>query len=130
MVDQEKLKQAWGIFEKAKVMHFITCDGNRLFCRPMSGILQGGDTIYAATFRKSNKVAHLNAMGKGAFYVYDPDTHHYGSFSGDAEVGDDKEWREKLWHDSFAQYFPGGVDDENYVYIKLKIDNVNFVTEV
>lgn len=130
MIDQEQLKKAWGIFEKTKVMHFITYDGTNLFCRPMSGIMPGGDTIYAVTFRPSKKVAHTQAVGKGAFYVYDPETHHYGSLSGPAEVGDDKEWRDKLWHDSFSQYFPGGVDDKNYVYIKLKIENVDLVTDV
>ena len=130
MVDKEKLMKAWDVFKKTKVMHFITFDGDYFFCRPMSGILQGEDTIYAATSRDSKKVAHTKAFEKGAFYVYDPETHHYGSISGKAKVDDDKEWREKLWVDSFTEYFPGGVDDKDYVYIKLKIKNVDFVTDV
>jgi len=130
MAGKSKLKDAWGIFEKTKVLHFITYDGKHFFCRPMSGVLIGGNTIYAATFIKSKKVAQTKYFGKGAFYVYDPKSHHYACISGKAEVGQEREWRKKLWHDDWKVYYKDGIDDKNYVYIKLKVENIDYVTDV
>jgi len=126
MAGKSKLKEAWAIFEKTEVFHLITCDGTRFFCRPMWGILSG-NTIYTATSKKSRKVAHIKSSGRAAFYVYDPKTMNYACIAGTAELGNDRKWREKVWHDAMADYFPGGVDDKDFIYIKLKVGKVDFV---
>ena len=130
MTDLSKLNDVWGIFEKTRVCHCITYDGSNFFGRPMSGVMLEGDTIYSATFKESAKVAHTGAFGRVGFYFYDPEKFHYACLSGAGEILNDRAWKEKLWRDDWSKYFPGGVDDENYVILAMKIENVNYVTEV
>ena len=130
MIDKKKLKEAWKLFEKTKVIHMITFDGDNFFCRPMSGVLADEEVILAATFRSSKKVAQAGKFGKAAIFLYDPETHHYACLSGTAKVADDKAGRKKLWHEDWGQYYKDGIDDKEYVYIKLKVENIDYVTNV
>jgi general stress protein 26 len=108
-------------------MHLITGDAKNFHCRPMWGILSG-NTIYAATSRKSRKVSQIKSSGRAAFYVYDPKTQNYACISGTAELGVERKWRLKVWHKPMQDYFPGGVDDKDLIYIKLKVEKVDYVS--
>lgn len=130
MTDLSKLEEIWGIYEMTKVVHCITFDGANFFCRPVSGVAYDGDTIVCATAANTKKVAQADSLGRAAFYFYDTEKHHYACLSGPAEISRDRKWKEKLWRDDWTKYFPGGIDDEDYVILKMKIENIDYVTEV
>ncbi len=130
MADLSKLKDAWAIFEKTRVCHCITYDGKNFFCRPMGGVLLDGDTIYAATSKESAKVSQTGSFGRVGFYFYDTEKSHYACLSGAGEITNDRALKERLWHDDWDKYFTGGIDDENFVILAMKIEMVNYVTSV
>ncbi len=102
-----------------------TTDGKTPYQRQMMTIGTDDDgTIYFSTFRGSCKVGQIEAnAGVSVLYSsFKGDMMNWESVTvmGTAKVTDDKALRERFWMPEFTRYYPGGVDDPNYVVIVVK----------
>jgi general stress protein 26 len=118
---QRAIDEGLRLLKTAKVAHFITMGEDGIQVRPMGAVFKGTTTgeVVLITYRDSRKVDQLTADPMATLYFHlGPE---YVVLRGEATVGDDPEMRRKLWHSTFKRYFPGGVDDPQYVYITLKV---------
>ena len=115
------IKEGFRLMKTAKVGHFITMGADGIQVRPMGAVFPGkaDDEVVLITYRDSRKAAQLKADPRATLYFHlGPE---YVVLKGEAKVGDDAKMRHELWRKSFLRYFPGGIDDPNYVYVILKV---------
>ncbi|MCM1268529.1 MAG: pyridoxamine 5'-phosphate oxidase family protein [Bacteroidales bacterium] len=86
-----------------------------VFCTFHRGI--GGHLI--STNTSSSHVQSLLKNGNACLYFSDPATFEAICLSGKAVIHFDREYRELLWHPQDVQYYPGGVEDEDYCVIEF-----------
>jgi len=81
---------------------------------------EGKFVIYISTNTSSNKIVHVK--NNPAINVYFCDTDDFRGFmlGGNAEIIDDKELKHEIWLDWWTRYYPKGVDDPDYILIRLK----------
>jgi general stress protein 26 len=90
----------------------------------MAAAVEDGFTVYYVTSRQSAKCRHLAVNPKASSLwteVLDP-MRDWRSvcIKGTAVVSDDKALRERFWVEELKPFFPGGVDDPNFVVIIVK----------
>ncbi len=84
------------------------------FCRA------AGFTLYFATSRSSGKVREIQANPAAAAYYCIPQEFHGVMLSGSAEIVDDADVRKALWQEGWNAFWPRGVDDPEYVVLRLR----------
>lgn len=81
-------------------------------------------TVYLATSAASDKVADIRANRAVSVYYCDPKTFHGVMLAGTAEVLDDPALKATLWCEGWKIYWPAGVDDPDYVVVRINPDEI------
>jgi general stress protein 26 len=102
-----------------------TVEGSTPFTRVIHAARIDDDfTVWYATSKASNKVRHI---GKNPNVCA---TFHSGMkwlrIIGRAELHTDSKTKGALWQDTWAQYWPGGIDDPDFVLLKIKPSQVEY----
>ena len=95
---------------------------------PMSKILtEGISTIWMSTGASSLKTTEFRANAKaGLCYYSDGDS---VVLTGEVEVIDDAESKEKYWQNWFIKFFPQGVKDPEYILLKFRSNQATIYIE-
>jgi general stress protein 26 len=118
-------KRTLELVKECVVGDLATTDGKTPYQRQMMTIGTDDDgTIYFSTFRGSRKVGQIEAnAGVSILYsTFKGDMMNWEAVTvaGTGKVTDEKALRERFWMPEFTRYYPGGVDDPNYVIIVVK----------
>lgn len=73
--------------------------------------------------------AHVNSLqknGKACLYFSDDSAFEGLCLSGNAAVHFEKEYRELLWNEGDEEYYPKGVDDEDYCVLEFIAESGRF----
>ncbi|MGL4942433.1 MAG: pyridoxamine 5'-phosphate oxidase family protein [Thermoguttaceae bacterium] len=92
------------------------------------GATDGVDAIWFATETHSTKSAQLKKNPKAALYAYNSQEFGECRLYGTVEFLSDRASREKVWKDSYAMYWPDGIDSPNMVVLKFKIERCRYGT--
>jgi len=126
MNDQEMKTRAKEIIGKCAFPAFATVDERG--CPQMRAMMpvtvEDGFTVYYVTHRMTAKCRHIAANPKVStlwMHVVDP-MKEWASVlvKGEAVISDDRALRERFWMEELRGFFPGGVDDPNFVIIIVK----------
>ncbi|MCL5102578.1 MAG: pyridoxamine 5'-phosphate oxidase family protein [Armatimonadetes bacterium] len=126
MTNQEALTLAKDIITKSMFSAFATMDENGYpQSRAMMPVSIDDDlTTYYITSRASAKCGQIAANAKVSSFwmeIVDPMNNWRSALAkGEARVSDEKSLRERFWVEEIRQFFPGGVDDPNYVVVIVK----------
>ncbi len=126
MIDQELKDRAKEIIAKDMFPSFATIDENGFpqIRAMMTTAVEDCFTQYFVTARQSAKCAHIAANPKVSTFwkdVVSPMTDWCSVLiKGEAEVSDDMDLKKRFWMEEIRTFFPGGVDDPNYVIIVCK----------
>ena len=95
---------------------------------PMSKILaEGISTIWMSTGASSLKTTEFRANAKaGLCYYSDGES---VVLTGEVEVIDDAESKEKYWQNWFIKFFPQGVKDPEYILLKFRSNQATIYIE-
>lgn len=82
---------------------------------------------YFSTNTSSKRVGQFLKNPKASVYYCDNENFKGALFTGTIEVCSDRASRELLWTgDECFQYYPGGIDDEDYSVLKFTAETVNY----
>ena len=81
---------------------------------------------YFSTNTSSKRAAQFIKNPKASVYYCDPEGFKGALFTGTVEVCTDRDSRELLWNDDSWQYYPKGIDDEDYCVFKFTAEAVNY----
>lgn len=87
--------------------------------RPMHLIEREGAILWFATSRSSRKVAQIGARPEATALFVDSERFNYASLHGRAEIIDDTDRERKLWQDEWADDWPEGPSDPDYVLLRV-----------
>ncbi|MFX0170902.1 MAG: pyridoxamine 5'-phosphate oxidase family protein [Candidatus Hodarchaeota archaeon] len=76
--------------------------------------------VYISTNTSSSKVKHIMTNPAVSIYYCDPKDFRGVMLGGKIEIVSDKKVKEDLWLDWWTQYFPKGVDDEDYTVLRIQ----------
>ena len=93
-----------------------------VFCTFHKGI--GGHLI--STNTSSAHVQSLLKNGNACLYFADTSAFQALCLFGRAAVHFEREYREMLWHPQDIQYYPGGVEDEDYCVVEVVAESGRF----
>ena len=93
-----------------------------VFCTFHKGI--GGHLI--STNTSSAHVQSLLKNGNACLYFADTSAFQALCLFGRAAVHFEREYREMLWHPQDIQYYPGGVEDEDYCVVEFVAESGRF----
>lgn len=79
-----------------------------------------------STNTSSSHVQSLLKNENACLYFSDPAKFEALCLSGRAVVHFDREYKELIWHPQDIQYYPGGVEDEDYCVIEFIADSGRF----
>jgi general stress protein 26 len=124
MTNDSKVK-AMEFLAKNKISTLCTVDNNCPFARVMYTPKVDDDfTVWYSTSGKSNKIRHIKANPKVS--VMFSEGWVYLQVIGNAEVVTDRETKASLWQEEWTRYWPGGIDDPDYVLIRIKPTQVQY----
>ena len=83
-------------------------------------------TIYISTNTSSSKVAHLSKNPKMCVYFFDAEEFKGFMLGGSVEIVDDMELKKKIWLDWWTRYYPEGVEDPDYMLLRLEPKNARY----
>ncbi len=87
--------------------------------RPMHLIDHDGKTVWFATSRASNKVDQIKADSHVTVLFVDSASYNYAAFHGHAVLVDDAARQQTLWRNEWADDWPEGPSDPDYVLIRV-----------
>ncbi|MHB9037768.1 MAG: pyridoxamine 5'-phosphate oxidase family protein [Armatimonadota bacterium] len=128
MTNQEAIAKAKEIIGRCGFTALATVDNNGSpqirAMMIMPGAVEDDLTVYYITHRQTAKCSQIAANSKVSSLwteVVDPMS-DWGTVlvKGNASVSDEKTLRDRFWVEEIAQFFPGGVDDPNYVILVIK----------
>ena len=126
MDDQEVKTRAREVIGKCQFPAFATVDDRGYpQMRGMMPVLVEDDfTVYYITSRMASKCRQIAASPKVStlwMHVVDP-MKEWASvlIKGEAAISDDRALRERFWMEELRGFFPGGVDDPNFVILVCK----------
>ncbi|MFX0103920.1 MAG: pyridoxamine 5'-phosphate oxidase family protein [Candidatus Hodarchaeota archaeon] len=82
--------------------------------------------IFISTNTSSSKIAHIKENPKISVYYCDPEDFKGVMFGGEAENIDNMEIKKKIWLDWWTRYYPKGLEDPDYILIRLSPKNARF----
>ena len=112
-IDEEGYPHTRGIFNLRNIKQFPTLSD--FFKRHQEDL-----TIYISTNTSSNKVRHVKTNSKVSMCVLNPDSGRGITLGGEVEVITDEKIKKELWLDWWTQYYPKGVNDEDYTILRLR----------
>ncbi len=116
------------LIENAKVSYVSSIDenGNPNTKAMLSLKHDGLDTYYFSTNTSSKRVQQFLYNPKACIYFCDENNFMGLMLVGSIEVGRDRNYREMLWSEGCEAYYPKGIDDEDYSYLKFKAEWGNY----
>ena len=81
---------------------------------------------YFSTNTSSKRAAQFLKNPKASVYYCDEDNVKGALFTGTMEVCTDHETKALIWSDGDEQYYPNGVDDEDYCVFKFTAETVKY----
>lgn len=87
---------------------------------------EGIRTFYFSTNTSSVKVRCFRANPKGSIYFMDKRFYRGVCLTGDVEVLEDAETKERIWREGDTMYYPLGVTDPDYCVIKITVTKGRF----
>ena len=81
---------------------------------------------YFSTNTSSKRVGQFLKNPKSSVYYCDDEQFKGALFTGTVEVCNDHDTRALLWDDNSYQYYPKGIDDEDYSVFKFTAETVNY----
>lgn len=75
---------------------------------------------YFTTNMSSPKIERVKKNPKVCAYYCKPDEWRGLMVAGIMEIVDDKDIKYELWQDNWTMYYPGGVEDPDYVILRLQ----------
>jgi general stress protein 26 len=125
-MNDEIKTRAKDVIAKCPFPAFATVD-DRGFpqMRGMMPVLVEDDfTVYYITSRMASKCRHIAANPRVStlwMHVVDPMKEWSSALvKGEAVISDERALRERFWMEELRGFFPGGVDDPNFVIIIVK----------
>jgi len=85
----------------------------------------GCGKIFFATSLSSAKVSQFRKNPKAGVCCFDGGNSI--SLTGTVKILDDRETKEKFWHDWYIEHFPGGPGDPDYCVLQFDADKANFL---
>ena len=123
---KELLKdEIWELIQKTEFAHISYVDGEgnpqikMLFCNFHKGMSK----FYFSTNTSSLHVQHLCRRSKACVYISDSVNFKGLMLSGEMIVHHDHDTKQLLWHDTDIQYYPKGVDDEDYTVLEFVVQH-------
>ncbi len=118
-------KKTLELVRECSIGNLATTDAKTPYQRLMMTLhIDEDGTIYFSTFRGSRKVQQIasNPAVSVLYTSFKGDMMDWESVTvtGTASVTDEKGLRQRFWMPEFTRYYPGGVDDPNYVIIVVK----------
>lgn len=83
-------------------------------------------THFFSTNLSSKRVRQFLKNPKASVYYCDAARFKGALFTGTMEVRTDHEAKAMLWREGFEQYYPKGVDDDDYCVLVFTADTVNY----
>lgn len=119
------LKIVKELFEEVHVFALMTFDSGYPVARPVSGvILHDENTILVSTSRSSKKFQHITQQPSATFFMQTGEK--YLNIRGKPSLEDDPALKQKYWSDSWREYYPDGLDSDEYVFFKLIIEHISY----
>jgi len=114
----------------ARHAYFATSDEDQPQVRPVSPIVEDDMSIWVTTFNSSRKVKQIMHNPKCclAFVEY-PDGDKAVIVTGKAKIIADLTCKERVWNlanFNLYQYFPKGIEDEEFCLLKIEIDKIEW----
>jgi len=82
--------------------------------------------IYISTNTSSAKYEHIQKNPKICVYYCDPEDFKGVMFGGEVEVIDDMDIKRKIWLDWWIRYYPEGLEDPDYLLLRLNPETAQF----
>lgn len=124
MTDDAKAK-AREFLSKTALSILSTVDGKTPYSRVMMTAKVDDDfAVWFTTSAKSNKVRHIKDAPMACAIF--SEGWKYLRVIGKADVITDKATKASMWKDMYAQYWPKGADDPDYVLIRISPDQVQY----
>ncbi|GAB4152443.1 MAG: pyridoxamine 5'-phosphate oxidase family protein [Planctomycetota bacterium] len=79
--------------------------------------------VWIATFKKSNKIAHLNANPAVCLSTFDAGVSL--QCFGIANIIDEQKVKDELWEEDWRCYFPDGPTDPDYIVARIQVTDFN-----
>jgi general stress protein 26 len=113
------------LFNEVHVFALMTLDSGYPVARPVSGvILHDENTILVSTSRSSKKFQHISQQPSATFFMHTGEK--YLNIRGKPSLEDDFALKLKYWSDSWKEYYPDGLDSDEYVFFKLIIEHISY----
>ncbi len=78
-----------------------------------------GKTMWFATSRASQKIQQIQANGRVTVLFVDSARYNYAAFHGHAAIVEDANRQKTLWRNEWADDWPEGPSDPDYVLIRV-----------
>ncbi|UCC20282.1 MAG: pyridoxamine 5'-phosphate oxidase family protein [Promethearchaeota archaeon] len=82
--------------------------------------------IFISTNTSSTKHKHIQKNPKICVYYCDPEDFKGVMFGGEVEVIDDMDIKRKIWLDWWTRYYPEGLEDPDYLLLRLDPKTAEF----
>ncbi|MFX1417548.1 MAG: pyridoxamine 5'-phosphate oxidase family protein [Promethearchaeota archaeon] len=82
--------------------------------------------IFISTNTSSTKYKHIQKNPKICVYYCDPEDFKGVMFGGEVEVIDDMDIKRKIWLDWWTRYYPEGLEDPDYLLLRLDPKTAEF----
>ncbi|MDF2541713.1 MAG: pyridoxamine 5-phosphate oxidase [Herbinix sp.] len=122
--DMDDLKdELWNLIQRTHFAHISYIDDEdrpqtkMVFCNFHKGI----STFYFSSNTSSNHVQLLSERPKTCVYISDSVNFKGLMLNGDMIVHRDHDTKQLLWHDTDVQYYPKGVEDEDYTVLEFVV---------
>lgn len=121
-------KEMYALIYRSKVasLGYTDEDGKQNIRMVFSTFHKGIGVHLISTNTSSAHVQSLLKNGNACLYFSDASAFEALCLSGRAVVHFEREYKELIWHPEDIQYYPGGVEDEDYCVIEFIADSGRF----
>ena len=125
---QVAIEQLDSMIHEIDIAMFTTQAGNGLLrSRPMTTACRRFDgDLWYFTLKKDDRVRDLERNSRVGVTYSCPTARDYVSITGEASIVDDPQKAEILWRDDLLEWFPEGLETEDLVLIKVKVDHAEY----
>lgn len=117
------------VMERAKFPMLATVEGDQPRLRPVSPVHREGFTVFVANLRGYGKTGQIERNPKVELCYLDP-SHDQVRITGEAEILDDPELLELIWHNNpLLRRYLGQIDNPALLIYQIRPTRVRFMRE-
>lgn len=110
----------WDVVDSLPFPLLVTVDATGYpRSRPMRLLEHDQGVLWFATSGSSNKIAQIRERPEVTVLFVDAQRFDYASFHGVARVVEDPDRKRQLWQEEWAEDWPGGPTDSDYVLLRI-----------